>query len=88
MHWLSFLVKPILDFLYEKAALGISALIAYFREQKVRDKIEDEKLKLANEIEEIVKQMTAHSAKGEAVPEILQEKLRDANRRLRNHIGN
>lgn len=88
MQWLAFLVKPILDFVYEKALIGIQAIITYFKEKKVRDEIEKEKLALANEIESIVKQMTAHSAKGEAVPTILQEKLRDANRRLRNHIGN
>jgi hypothetical protein len=86
MQWLAFLVKPILDFVYEKAVIGIQAIIAYFKEQKVRDKIEDEKMALAKEIEEIVKKMTAHTAMGEPVPTALQEQLREANRRLRNHI--
>lgn len=86
MQWLAFLVKPVLDFLYEKALVGIRALIDYFKEEKIRDQIEEDKLALANEIEEIIKKMNAHSAKGEPVPTILQEQLREANKRLRNHI--
>lgn len=88
MQWLAFLVKPILNFLYEKAIIGIKSLIRHFEEKKARENLQDEKMALAVEIEEIVKQITAHSTKGEPVPEVLNEKLREANRRLRNHADN
>lgn len=83
MSWLvSALVKPVLEFVFAKLALGISALTKFIIEYKKRKDIVDEKKKQADVVQAIADQIKQLMKEGKPVPPELEQRLLDESSKI------